>query len=61
MLVTMRSTMMAPIAWPGGGVAEQRDQQRHAHEASVREGGDEGAEGGVAQVDAAARPARRAT
>jgi hypothetical protein len=46
---------------PGGGVAEQGDEQRHAHEAGVRECGDERAEGGVAQVDAsgAARSAQR--
>jgi hypothetical protein len=34
---------------PGGVLAEQRDEQRHAHEAGVRERGDERAEGGVAQ------------
>ena len=44
---------------PGGVLAEQRDQQRHAHEAGVRERGDEGAERGVAQLDAVLRPARR--
>ena len=38
----------------GGGVAEQRHQQRHAHEAGVRERRHQRAEGGVAQVDAAA-------
>ena len=41
----------------GGGVAEQRHQQRHAHEAGVRERRHQRAEGGIAQVDAA-RPAR---
>ena len=38
---------------PGGVLAEKRHQQRHAHEAGVREGGDERAEGGVAQRHAA--------
>ncbi len=45
---------------PGGGVAEQGDEQRHAHEAGVREGGDERAESGVAQVDAVGAAARGA-
>jgi hypothetical protein len=48
---------------PRGGIAEHRDEQRHAHEAGVRERRDEGAERGVAQVDAgraAARAQRRA-
>jgi ClpP class serine protease len=44
----------------GGGVAEQGDEKRYAHEAGVREGGDERAERGVAQVDAASsRPLER--
>ena len=54
MLVTTRSTRIAPITGPAARVAEERDEQRHAHEAGVRKGGDEGAEGGVAQDDAIA-------
>jgi hypothetical protein len=35
---------------PGRGRAQQRHQQRHAHEAGVGEGRHQGAEGGVLQV-----------
>ena len=37
---------------PRGGFADQRHQQRHAHEAGVRERGDERAERRVLEVDA---------
>jgi hypothetical protein len=51
-LVT-RSTTIADHR-PGRGVAEERDQERNAHESGVGERGDERAERGVAQVNAVA-------
>ena len=58
MLVTNRSTSDRADHRPGGGVAEQRHQQRHAHEAGVRKRGHQRAEGGVA---AGRRRGRRAS
>ena len=48
-LVTNRSTSSVPITGPAARLAEQADEQRHAHEAGVRKGRHERAEGGVLQ------------
>ena len=48
-LVTNMSTRMVAIIGPRPRGAEQRDQQRHAHEAGVRERGDQRAERRVLQ------------